>query len=117
MDEPLSVETIDIRHARGFHRARWVAVVFSLIAITGAVAFLIVTVQQQQKELDSSCGYWSLLGTLDPVSATSPHPGPALVTIIADSRNSYIGQGCAPALPPPSPHLLQWAAHYHLKVR
>lgn len=132
--DPTSVSALDqhFEKATGkdVHRARWFAVATLGAVIIGVVIFLIVVVVSQQteihaqqaqlvsqeKQLESSCGFYRLLGTLDPAANTSgAKPGLTGVTLVVDARDTYIGQGCGP-LPPPSASLVHWSAVYHIPL-
>jgi hypothetical protein len=70
----------------------------------------------QSRELGASCSFWYVLGTL-PVTIPpgEKRPGQALVALVADSRNSYLGQRCG-TLPAPSGALVHWAGYYKVPV-
>lgn len=138
--DPIAVsDELFARQVHHIHRARWAAVITILVVLicgTGYLGTLANTQQDQiriqqgqisiqnaeirsleaalrlqQKEVQSSCGFWRLLAVLPP----APRPNLTGVTLLVDSRNTYLGLGCG-RLPPPSAALLHWAAYYHLPI-
>lgn len=93
------------------------SLILAAVAYLAAVGYYHDQQAVTRAEIRSSCGFWSLLGALDPVTTAAPKPSMAVVTLVADSRDSYIGQGCLPPLPPPGRDLSKWAAYYHLALR
>lgn len=125
-EQPSPVAALDDHYQRdrmNAHRMRWLSVSALIVVLIGVVCFLtslVLSSQRQidvqQREISSSCAIWRTVGVVPPSPAT-PTSAPSLegVTILVEARNTFLGEECG-TLPPPSPRLLFWAAHYHLKV-
>ena len=75
------------------------------------------TQQQFQNAKKSTCDFYNVIGTL-PVIITGPDKsGRTTVRLAADARTTYTKRGCEPAIPPPSPGLLQLSGEYSIPVR
>lgn len=130
--DPKSVSALDdeFTPARNYHRARWYTMGCVVVAIIGVLAFLVVlstgqqntirsqqqTIADQQREIASSCSFWRTLGVfpVTNVPGTSK-PSPVTITLLAESRNTFLGEKCG-TLPPPSAALLHWTAVYHVPL-
>jgi hypothetical protein len=99
---------------RDYHRTRWLGALAILTLLSAAVIVLGVLYVQQGARLRASCEFWRTLGAL-PVAVTkqAPQPSKLGVSIIAESRAAYAGQGCG-RLPPADPSFARWARAYHL---
>lgn len=95
-----------------------IMVVALALFVAASVSYLVVTtdgqqhtITQQQRELDASCRFYRLIGTL----AVPPSPPPSRegIELVVTSRQAYLGERCG-HLSAPSAELRQWAAHYHL---
>jgi hypothetical protein len=104
---------------------RWLAVGTGTLVIATALGMLAVVsfqehqqIQQQQAQLEASCGFYRDLGTAPlPVSTPSGKPVMVLgVRLVIHSRVAFTGQRCPGSLPPPGPGLVKWASYYKIPL-
>lgn len=116
MQHPEPVGDIDARLMKtisGVHRLRWIALIVLGVVLASAIAVMGLVISDQQTQLRSDCALWRSIGTL-PVQILPGATKPTLfnVTIIAESRAAYIGQGCGKI--PPNPAEKLWADYFHI---
>lgn len=113
----VDLDELDRRLLRGVHRTRWAAVgVLAVVLLVAIGVFAWVAVQQQER-LNATCGFFKELGTISVTPAPGAPPTSKLgIQLVLNSRASYIGLGCSPALAPASPELRMYAKRYELNL-
>lgn len=118
-DDPRPVADVDrlIRSSlRDYHRARWLTAAGVIAVLCAAVIILAILYAQQDGRLTASCQFWRTLAPLPvTIAEQTGRPSSLGVSIIAESRAAYAGQGCG-KLPPADPSFAKWAKYYHLPV-
>jgi hypothetical protein len=82
-----------------------------------AAAAIVVrqALQSIKTKIEAGCSWYFDVGTVVP--AAYPQITKVGVRLLVDSRNAFIGAGCAGKLPPPSKLLVRDATHFGIVVR
>lgn len=120
MSEPATPTTVDaideaVRSSlRDYQRTRWAAAAAVVAVLCAAVVVLGVLYIGQGARLRASCEFWRTLAPLPvTIAQQTGKPSRLGVSIIAESREAYEGQGCGKP-PPADPAFARWARYYHL---
>lgn len=98
----------------------WFLALISLIAVASLVVSLTTSSNQASTTqrtvanvVSAQCAFYYDIGTVPPPAKVTEFG----VKILVDTRNAYVGLGCAGKLPIPSAALVQDAAHYGLQLK
>jgi hypothetical protein len=105
------------RVVRMSQRTVYAILATAAVLLIGGVATIVVMLVDANGRIDANCAFMRDIGQAPLMPTASGHPPTRLgVTIVADSYDAYIGEGCTPAIHP-DPTLLHWAARYSIPLR
>lgn len=118
-EQPQPVSELDeairqvVRRAQRFQAVSvWVGIGLVLTLLL----FLSWTAIQQERKLESSCDFYRGLTSIPITVGPTGQASKLAVQIVSGARETFIGQGCPGALPPPSASFVHWAHFYGYPV-